>query len=135
WQIDRNSLTQKPGRRDSRRPGSVFVLRSLCYCQLLGVLHELQLEVDLDLVGDNGITGTEGGLEAHAVGLAADGCRRGEARARPAVGVYGLAKEFDGQLDRLGRATDRQGAVENELVAVLALQSGGDEGEGGVVLD
>ena len=110
-----NERTRPSGSASAGRPGLLITRRTV---QSVGVLDELQLEVDLDLVGDDGVAGTERGLEADAVGLAADRGLGGEARARPAVGVDGLAEELDGQLDRLGGAADGQVADEDELVAV-----------------
>src|SRR4051794_6455204 len=98
----------EPGRRGSTGvwgggAGSAFV-SARGGVGSVGVLDEFEFEVDLDLVGDDGVTGAERGVEGNAVGLAADRGGRGEPCAGGAVGVDSLAEEFHGQLDRLGGA-------------------------------
>ena len=87
-------------------------------CERSGVLDRGDVELELDLLGDEDAAGLERGVPGQAPVLAVEGGRALEADAQVAEGVLGRAGLLEGDGDGLGDALDGQVAGDRPVVAV-----------------
>src|SRR5665213_325158 len=114
--------------------GPAIRLSSCCCGSALRLEHGLDLEVNRDLVSDDGATSLERGVEVDTEVATVDVCGCGEAGARAAVSVRAEAVQLKAQRDVPGHALERELPIEDQIVAVLA-DAGGAVGHRGVGLD
>src|SRR6187402_2676810 len=93
-----------------------------------GVADRRDVELELDLLGDEDAAGLERGVPGQAPVLAVDAGAALEADAQVAERVAGRAVGLELDRDRLGLALDREVAGDDPVVAV-ALDLGRGEGD------
>src|SRR5664280_347499 len=99
-----------------------------------GLEDGFQLDLDVDLLGDDQATGLHDRTEGDTEILTVDGGRRAEPDPMVAVRVLHDALEADVEGDGLGHPADGQISFELELGRGLRLDGRAGEGPGGVVL-
>src|SRR5487761_2111178 len=94
------------------------IARAGGHAQGSALLDDLGLDLDRHLLADDHATGFEGLVVGQAELLAVELCGGGETGAAHAPWVGEHAFELELERDRLGRAVDREVAVDLEVVAL-----------------